>query len=282
VPVLFADNFETGNATRWSGNSMESTVTLPGGVELAVMLVPRGTFQMGASPGEQGADPQEYPQHEVTLTHDFHIGAHEITQAQWQALMGSNPAHDYGVGDDYPVYYVSWDDIAGPEGFLERLNQHLTATGQPGAGLFRLPTEAEWELAARAGTQTRFSFGDNLDCDDACGVCALAAEHMWWCGIQQSTPSQDTSRTHPVASLDANGFGLYDMHGGVSEWVADWYDVYPADPQTDPIGPTSGTLKVQRSGAWFFVASSCRSASRGGFDPATAPKRVGFRVARSE
>ena len=115
-------------------------MTLPGGVVLRMARVPAGTSWMGANGAERGAPrPGDYPRHQVSLTHDFYIGTVEVTQAQWQAIMGSNPAHDHGVGDDHPVYYVSWADIASPGGFIELLNQHLTDTGQPGAGLSPAP-----------------------------------------------------------------------------------------------------------------------------------------------
>jgi len=272
VEVLFADDFESGQTLAWSLVSDVHSVSLPGGVLLEMARVPGGSLWMGASGLERGATGDESPRHQVTLTHDFYLGSLEVTQAQWQALMGVNPAHDHGVGDSYPVYYVSWEDIAGPGGFIERLNQHLTDTGQPGAGLYRLPTEAEWEHATRARTATRFSFGDALECSDYCQPCNLMGGHMWWCGNATSSA--------PVGSKNPNAFGLRDVHGNVAEWVADWYEEYPEGPQVDPVGPASGSFRAVRGGGWTDNARYARSASRRARAPSYVSESVGFRVAR--
>ncbi len=146
----------------------EFTVILPWGVPMTLVEVPAGTFQMGSPQGERGNILGNETQHQVTLTRDYYLAKTEITGRQWWAVMGTLPTScnsgTNGVNDD-PVSCVSWDQIAGPGGFVEKLNQHLETTG------FRLPTEAEWERAARAGTTTRFAHGDALECDDECEYC---------------------------------------------------------------------------------------------------------------
>jgi formylglycine-generating enzyme len=170
---------------------------------------------------------------------------------------------------------VSWLDVAGPGGFLDRLNQHLAATAQAGAGTVRLPTEAEWENAARAQTTTRFPFGDAIECDDACGACAEAAAAMWWCGSASGTH-------HSAGALQVNGFSLADTQGNVWEWVADWWGPYREVAQTDPPGPAAGTYRVLRGGDSFSPAADCRVARRDYQAPGTHSASVGFRLARSE
>jgi len=257
-----------------------TTVSLPGGVTIKLMSIPAGSFSMGSPGDERGRYPNE-ESHTVTLTQGYYMGSTEVTQAQWEAVTGSPAALDcwgptYGVGPEYPVYCVSWEQIAGSGGFIDQLNAHLTATAQPGAGLFRLPTDAEWERAARATNDYRFSHGDVLECDDGCGVCGPHFEYLWYCG-------NDNGQTEPVASKLANGYLLYDMHGGVRELVQDWYtDLLGSDPETDPTGPGSGTTRVGRGGYWGNGVRKCRSASRDPFIPSDPHNQVGFRLARSE
>ena len=221
--------------------SQELTVTLPGGVPLVLVKIPHGTFLMGSPAAERGRGDDE-TQHQVTISTDYYIGKTVVTQAQWQAVMGSNPSYFANCGGTCPVDEVSWDDIAGSGGFLEKLN---AALGLSGASAFRLPTEAEWERAARGGTTTRFSFGDALDCDDQCVSCASADPYIWWCGNQKSAPQ-------PVAQKQPNPYGLYDVHGDAQEWVQDWYAAYPTTAVTDPAGgsPPQSNSRVERSGTW--------------------------------
>jgi formylglycine-generating enzyme required for sulfatase activity len=263
-----------------ASGSPSMTFTLPGGVPLEMVPIPAGTFMMGAHDGEVSADDIEYPQHRVTLSQDFLMGKHEVTQAQWQAVMGSNPALEYdaGIGDSYPVYNVSWDDIAGPDGFIERLNEHLGTT------TVRLPTEAEWEYAARAGTTTRFSHGNALGapCDEECEFCELHDRHMLWCGNNELVNPENPNSTEPVGMRTPNPFGLYDVHGNISEWVNDWYVAYSADAQTDPTGPQSGSYKVFRGGDYGSDAATCRSANRFAYSPGFRGVIIGFRLAKSE
>ena len=287
--VIFSDGFESGDTCAWSSSvpllpcaGSEITVNLPGDVPLVMVYIPPGSFMMGSPLDERGRDgtsPDE-DLHQVTLTRGYYIGKYEVTQAQWEAVMGRPPLEgcgtSYGVGDDYPVYCVSWTyDITGAEGFLEKLNAHLVSTAQPGAGLFRLPSDAEWERAARAGTQTRFSFGDVLECGDECEACSIHDQYMWWCGNQ-------SGHTEPVGSKLGNSYGLHDMHGNISEWVQDWYtQSLGTNPQTDPTGPASGIYRVVRGGSWLNYAWGCRSADRHFYPPGFNGNLFGFRVART-
>jgi len=252
----------------------EITVSLPGDIPIELVYIPPGTFQMGSPSGERGRNSWE-SLHEVTLTQGYFIGKHEVTQAQWVALMGSNPSILTGVGDDYPVYYVSWNEITGPDGFIDRLDDHLENTGQSGVGKFRLPTEAEWEMAARAGTQTRFSFGDVLECaDDACDTCDLYDQNMWWCG-------NTDDHAEPVGTKPANAFGLHDMHGNLAEWTQDiWQQDLGTDPQTDPVGMGDDVRKVVKYGSYWNEPRFSRPANRGGGYPDSAGRTTGFRIAR--
>ncbi|WP_320042265.1 SUMF1/EgtB/PvdO family nonheme iron enzyme [uncultured Desulfobacter sp.] len=179
---------------------------------MTFVYIPPGTFMMGSPDSEPGRDDDEIL-HPVTLTKGFYMQTTQVTQAQWQAVMGDNPSDFSGCGYDCPVERVSWEDV---QEFIDRLNQQLSDTG------YRLPTEAEWEYAARAGSQTAFANGpitiieSGLDLDpnlDAMG---------WYCYNAHG-------KTHPVAQKAANDWGLYDMHGNVWEWCADWYDDYPED-----------------------------------------------------
>jgi formylglycine-generating enzyme required for sulfatase activity len=247
----------------------EVTFTLPGGVPLVMVRIPAGTFRMGSPENERGRQAIESPQREVTLSSDYYIGKYEVTQAQWRAVMGRTPSTFADCGDDCPVEDVSWQDIRTTNGFLERLNDLLGTTK------FRLPTEAEWERAARGGTQSRFSFGDALGGDDGCGANAEADEYVWWCG-------NSGGRTHPVWSKPPNPYGLHGMHGNVAEWVEDGYASYPSSPTaTDHVGPSPAQYRVVRGGAWSVDLRFTRSAYRFYRPPPRAYALVGFRLCRS-
>lgn len=253
------------------------SIELPGGVFIHLIYVPPDTFFMGSPIDERGRLDNE-DLHQVTLTGEFYLGQTEVTQAQWQAVMGSPmpmSCGDQGVGVNHPVNCVSWYDIAGPGGFLEKLDQHLIASGQAGAGLFRLPSEAEWEMAARAGTQTRFSYGDVLGCDDLCSYCVWHEYAMLYCA------NSDVS-VEPVASRWANDLGFFDMQGNASELVQDWYEQHPGTlAVVNPTGPDTGQARVLRGGDWSSVAKACRSASRASLQPDAVNDNAGFRLARS-
>ncbi len=225
-------------------------------------LIPAGTFTMGSPTDEPDRESDE-TQHEVTLSKGFYIQITEVTQGQWKAVMGSNPSQKSDCGDDCPVESVSWDDV---QGFIEKLNQ------TEGTDKYRLPTEAEWEYACRAGTTTAFANGDVTE-TVWCGYDPNLDQMGWYCG-------NSDNKTHPVAQKEPNDWGLYDMHGNVKEWCQDWKGDYPSSPVTDPTGPSSGTYRVFRGGSWGNVAGHCRSAIRGWHDPDYRDHGLGFRVAR--
>jgi formylglycine-generating enzyme required for sulfatase activity len=263
------------------GGGQEITVYLgPNNtVSLVLVRIPKGTFTMGSPTAERGRSPSE-TQHQVTLTQDFYLGKTEVTQRQWEAVMGTNPAHGSGVGDDYPVYYVSWIDVCGgttgsscsPESFVGKVNALLGSTK------FRMPTEAEWERAARGGTQTEFSFPVPTGWDSACESLPAAESYMWWCG------NNKPSGAKKVGQKQANQYGLHDMHGNVWEWVGDWFSptYYASSPSSDPPGPSSGSTRLARGGSWYFYAQYCRSADRFDFNPAERYGLFGFRLAMSQ
>ena len=215
-------------------------------------LIPAGTFQMGSRNG----DSDEQPVHTVNITKAFYLQKTEVTQGQWRAVMGTSPSHFSACGDTCPVEEVSWDDI---QRFLTALNAM-----DPGKG-YRLPTEAEWEYAARAGTTGDYSGTGVLD------------EMGWHSG-------NSGSQTHPVAQKAANAWGLFDMHGNVWEWVNDWYSAtyYSVSPTNDPTGPAIASYRVLRGGSWAFSANNARSAARGGGNPNYRGSSLGFRLARTQ
>ncbi|HPC82023.1 MAG TPA: formylglycine-generating enzyme family protein [Thermoanaerobaculaceae bacterium] len=260
----------------------EITIMLPGNVPLVLVKIPKGTFTMGSPDSERGRDSDEGPQHQVTISQDYYMGKYEVTQRQWASVMGSNPSSgcgSFGIGDDYPVYCVSWNDICGgttgssctSTSFIGKVNQLLGTTK------FRLPTEAEWERAARGGTTGPFSFDTsaNPSWDTECGDFPQADPYMWWCNNSGST-------SHPVGQKLANPYGLFDMHGNVWEWVADWYGSYSSGAVTDPTGPSSGLSRVVRDGGWDYYARGCRSAGRDDISPGRRYAYLGFRLARSQ
>ncbi len=227
-------------------------ITLPGGVTMAFAWCPRGTFLMG-SPASEEERQNDEQQHEVTLTKGFWMGIHPVTQAQYQAVMGKNPSHF--KGDTLPVEQVSWDDAVA---------YCVALKGKTGIEL-RLPTEAEWEYACRAGTTTEYHSGD--------GEGALMAVG-WFSG-------NGGAETHPVGQLKANEWGLHDMHGNVWDWCADWCDegYYAKSPKEDSTGPESGSFRVSRGGSWFRNSRRCRAACRNGYAPGVRGNDLGFRLA---
>ena len=222
------------------------------GVAFKMVRVAGGTFQMGAT-SEQGKDffDDRKPVHFVTLS-DYYIGQTQVTQELWQAVMGSNPS--YFKGDNQrPVEKVSWDDC---QEFIEKLNQ---LTGKS----FRLPTEAEWEYAARGGSKSKgYKYSGSNDAD------AVA----WW-------DNNSGSKTHPVAQKQSNELGLYDMSGNVWEWCADWYGNYSSNSQTNPTGPSTGSSRVLRGGGWGFIAGLMRVSYRSFSTPGNRFNYYGLRLA---
>ncbi|MBF0627768.1 MAG: SUMF1/EgtB/PvdO family nonheme iron enzyme [Magnetococcales bacterium] len=221
--------------------------------------IPSGTFTMGASSDDLNTDSwfsHARPQHQVTISRAFYMQTTEITQGQWREVMGSNPSYFSSCGDTCPVEQVSWNDL---QDFISRLNSR-------GEGTYRLPTEAEWEYAARAGTTTAYSFGSSD---------SNINQYAW-------SYSNSSSTTHPVAQKLPNAWGLYDMHGNVWEWVADyWSDSFTSSAVTDPQGPSSGSGRVIRGGGWGSDPVYLRSAFRGDYDPGYRNLDFGARVLRT-
>ena len=264
-----------------SGPPKELTLDLGGGVILELVLIPAGKFVMGSpkdlieaelrvhvidSPANRiykGNIPGEGPQHLVRITRPFYLGKCLVTQEQWQAVMGNNPSCYKGAKN--PVESVSWDDC---QQFLDKLNARFRRRHPSplpaGQGEFRLPSEAQWEYACRAGSTTRYCYGDEE---------SEFGEYAWY-------KENSDSKTHPVGQKRPNGWGLYDMHGNVREWCQDWYDpnYYVNSLTDDPAGPTAGSSRVIRGGSWSGAASLCRSARRSGNSSGLRDGRLGLRV----
>lgn len=248
----------------------EMTIMLPGDVPLVLVRIPAGTFLMGRYPGEQDSLSDEDPQHSVTISQDFYMGKYEVTQQQWLAVMGSwrpgkAPSSENGVGNTYPVYYVSWNDV---QNFITVLNTHITNTNQ-GPATIRLPSEAEWEYACRSGTVTRFYWGNDPDYSQI-------GDYAWYGG----------NRTHhgskPVGKKLANAFGLHDMSGNVWEWCEDdRHDNYTGAPSNGSawVDAPRGSYRVLRGGGLFDDVRYCRAASRSICSPGFFSYWSGFRVA---
>jgi formylglycine-generating enzyme required for sulfatase activity len=226
------------------------------------VLIPAGSFMMGSDEKYTKASDDERPQHRVSISKPFYLGKYEVTQAQWEAVMGNNPSHFKGPAN--PVEQVSWNDA---REFIRRLNQ------KEGRGGYRLPTEAEWEYAARAGSAGVYSFGDD----------PAQLEKYAWFG------EKDAGSTHPVGQKQPDAQGLHDMYGNVWEWVEDWFaeDYYRVSPSIDPAGPASGPasggFRVIRGGGWNNSARNSRSAYRYYYSPDVGDSAglLGFRLALS-
>jgi formylglycine-generating enzyme required for sulfatase activity len=214
-------------------------------------LIPAGEFQMGSTSGDE----DERPVHAVRISKPFYLGTNEVTQDQWEMLMGNNPSQFKGNAK-LPVETVSWEEV---QRFIDKLNT------REGGTKYRLPTEAEWEYAARAGSTTAYSFGDDS---------SQLGKYAWFADNAGKT-------THPVGQLQPNAWGLYDMHGNVWEWVQDWYGKYAAEPVTDPQGPAAGSCRVFRGGSWSPGAGYCRSATRRRYAPGYRVDPLGFRLLRT-
>lgn len=217
------------------------------------MRIEPGSFLMGSPLYELHREADE-TLHPVNLTQPYGMQSTPVTQKQWETVMGNNPS-DF-KGDDLPVENVSWNDVV--TRFLPRLNEM-------GMGKYRLPTEAEWEYAARAGSwHTYYQREDASQIDN----------YAWY-------TNNSRFQTHPVGTKTANAWGLHDMHGNVWEWCSDWYNgAHPKEPQTDPTGPARGLGRVMRGGSWFCNAAACRLATRGYMPPETRIRLIGFRLVR--
>lgn len=230
--------------------AMDKNFTNSIGMEF--VAIPGGSFMMGCQDGDE-CSRYEQPQHRVTISRSFYMGKYEVTQAQWQAVMGNNPSKFQGA--DLPVDTVSWLEV---QEFIDRLNK------MEGGERYRLPSEAEWEYAARAGSETAFSLGDD-------------EEHLEGYAWYEDNSEE---QTHPVGQKEPNAWGLYDMTGNVWEWVHDWYDAnyYGASQEVDPMGPDSGPGRVFRGGSWDSYEAFCRNAYRYYGSPQYKGSTIGFRL----
>ncbi len=232
---------------------------------LEMVLLSGGTFTMGSSPDERSRSENEWSSHEVTLTKSIYIGRYEVTKGQWIAIMGNDPSEFGGDDPNYPVERVSWNDC---QEFIQELEQL-------GLGKFRLPTEAEWEYACRAGTTTRFWFGDALGCDDTASECSEVDPYMWWRG---NISPYGTKR---IGLKTSNSWDLFDMYGNVSELCQDvWEAPYDRGPQVDASGPEQGDIRVSRGGAFSANLAESRSAYRSPVLPTQSDSLHGFRLVR--
>ena len=237
-------------------SSSGNTITIPvkDGISIDMVRVEAGTFTMGATAEMEDPYDDEKPTHQVTLTNDYYIGKYEVTQALWKAVMGKKPSKF--KGDNLPVENVSWDDC---QEFISQLNR---ITGKT----FRLPTEAEWEYAARGGKKSRgYQYSGSNDISDV----------AWYDG-------NSGNKTHAVGSKQANELGIYDMSGNVWEWCQDWHGSYSSSSQTNPTGVKSGSYRVIRGEGWFNGARICRSSYRDGRLPYASSRDQGLRLVLSE
>ena len=230
------------------------TVSLKKGVVIELIKVEAGNFTIGATSANEKPDDNEKPAHEVTFSQNYYIGKYEVTQEVWKAVMGNNPSKF--KGNLLPVEMVSWKDC---QKFISKLNR---ITGLH----FRLPSEAEWEYAARGGKKSNgylYSGSNNLD------------EVAWY-------NENSGKRTHNVGTKKANELGIYDMSGNVMEWCQDWFGFYTVSSRKDPTGPNTGTLRINRGGCWYSYPWYCRSLSRNKISPDDSYFNLGFRLALSE
>lgn len=262
---------EAHSSGRWYQVTAEPDRTVPLEMDSRrwVWIQP-GRFLMGSPTTERGRSSVEGPQTVATLTRGFWMGKYEVTQREYLAVMGENPSL-FTSDLNRPVESVRWYDATN---YCGKLSAQERAAGRLPPGFeYRLPTEAQWEYACRAGTTTRYSFGDALECDDRCGACSLAAQYMCWCG---SAGDQG----YPVGQKLPNPWGLHDMHGNVYEWCHDrWVNSLPGGSVVDPVGPASGSDRVIRGGSWYDQGQYCRSAARGGNWPGIGANLLGFRAA---
>ena len=258
---LYVDNLSFEGFSGGGGSPrQEKTFALSGGASMEFVRIEPGTFQMGAPASESGRWDDEGPVHEVEISRGFWLGKYEVTQGEWEAVMGSNPSQHTG-DSRRPVEHVSWYDV---HEFIGRLNDAA------GDSLYRLPSEAEWEYACRAGSTTRFSFGDDE---------SQLTDYAWYYGNARNVGED---YTHAVGTKLPNAWGLYDMHGNVWEWVQDWFEwgYYNSSPRVDPLGPTSGAHRVGRGGSFAYTARHLRVANRIDASPNYRDDVAGFRLLR--
>ena len=263
--IIFNFQFPIFNCVRAQDSVM--SVTVPDGPSIEMVWVEGGTFTMGYNGTDKKAHPSEdaRPTHKVTVG-SFYIGRFEVTQGLWSAVMGEN-ASKFRGNDSLPVESVSWEEA---QQFVTRLSQ---LTGKR----FRLPTEAEWEYAARGGSQVKGERSKVKGIDFPFAGCERGQleKHSWFC-------VNSGRRTHPVGQLKPNGLGLYDMGGNVAEWCEDWMEKYPSEAQENPQGPTSGDSRVLRGGHYNSVSWACAVYDRSWYVPTGKSEYYGLRVVMEE
>jgi len=258
----------------------QSPKEITNNIGMKLVLIAKGTFMMGSPIEEEGASndfmtgwpikeevaSNDEEQHQVTISKDYYLGVTEVTQGQYEKVMGTNPSHfekrviRKSDSSMYPVEQVSWEDAVE---FCKKLSD-LSEEKKVGL-VYRLPTEAEWEYACRAGSKSVYSFGESSK---------TLRDYAWF-------NRNSNSQTHPVGEKKANAWGLYDMHGNLGELCSDWYGRYPKGAVSDPVGPREGLGRVFRGGSWIFDAANCRTAVRGRGTPGARVINIGFRVALS-
>jgi|LakMenEpi03Aug12_release.lakeMendotaPanAssembly.Ray.scaffolds.fasta_scaffold424889_1 formylglycine-generating enzyme required for sulfatase activity len=264
----------------------QASRTMTNSIGMKLVLISKGNFTMGSPPGEKGSEDNER-QYQVEIKDDFYLGAFEVTQSQYEQVIGSNPSWFQGdriatlipakkhpetgrtieekrliavESDNHPVDGVGWEEA------VEFCNQLSNLPEEKSEGrVYRLPTEAEWEYACRAGKKTTFSFGPNEK---------KLGDYAWF-------RENSDAKTHPVGKKKPNAWGVYDMYGNVGEWCSDWYFIYPEGTVANPMGPKTGIAKIYRGGSWFHDAANCRSAVRKSGIPPKTDFYIGFRVALS-
>ncbi len=252
IDSIVTYNYNENPPSGGSVNDGEDKIYTVNGVSFKMIAVKGGTFTMGATPEQVGGDPDELPTHEVTLS-NYYIGETEVTQELWAAVMGENP-ENLPSSMLHPVEKVSWEDC---QYFVSKINE---LTGET----FHLPTEAQWEFAARGGIYGHgqlYSGGNTID------------EVAWYAFNASGVP-------HPVKTKAPNELGIYDLSGNVWEWCSDWYGPYSSSSQVDPVGPASGSHRVVRGASWLNSDLSCRVAKRGHDDPVNRSPCGGFRLAQ--
>jgi formylglycine-generating enzyme required for sulfatase activity len=229
--------------------------TLVNSIKMVLVLIPEGSFRMGGDKQAEQAEDHETPRHFVRFSTPFFISKYVVTQEQWYALMEHNPSRF--KGNTRPVESVSWNEV---QAFIHKL------CAKEETESYRLPTEAEWEYSARAGSENSYSFGSETQ---------LLNQYAWY-------RNNSGGKTHPVGQLNPNTWGLYDMHGNVHEWCQDWFDrkYYSQSPVVNPVGPPEGLAKALRGGDWGSIDWYCRCASRSLSSPDRRSNRLGFRLVK--
>ena len=245
-----------------SGYAEQPKERITNSLGMEFVLIKPGKFMMGSPENELGRSKGEIP-HEINLTNPFYMQITEVTQGQWKALMKRNPSSQKRCGDNCPVTHVTWMEA---QKFIQELNQ------KEGTDKYRLPTEAEWEYACRAGTTTALPNGDITELE--CGKDPNLYLIGWYCG-------NSGDNIQAVAQKKPNAWGLHDMPGNVQEWCQDYFGVYTYDEVTNPKGPPKGSYRAMRSGAFYSPARDLRCASRFGSTPHYIFRHIGFRLCRT-